>query len=278
MRVTIDPTGQLVEARGSVGATAAAELIESGHILIDAKDLRCFVWLNGACVSPLFEAALYYFICDCPCTRFAVYFTPDRKAARIFGSREAAIRAIGDELVRFRRALTIGFASRPVKLSSLSTGSPLQQLLESFSGSVATNGLPGIRQFLTRVLHNRYLVVEHQPLTGSLVLREVGLGYSGFDPNWSRTAAGRRLEEQADIYYGRWLAQSYREVLARQQPTAHEVDAAIFTVEQGRRRFAYRRLLLPFADNKGNQCLLSASVTDPAIDLERRPAPHAASP
>jgi hypothetical protein len=41
----------------------------------------------------------------------------------------------------------------------------------------------------------------------------------------------------------------------------------IYRPRYGRRRFTYRRLMLPFATVDGRQLVLSTSVADPSIDL-----------
>jgi hypothetical protein len=192
---------------------------------------------------------------------------PDRHATKICGSLEAAIRAIADEVGQYRRDHLSRFAFRPVDLVSVSSCPPLDLLLTNFASIVEARGMDGVRDLLSRALHDRYLIVEHRARSDSFVLREVGSGYSGFDPDWSKRAAGRSLEEQADVHYARWLAQTYRQVLALARPVAQEVDAAIFRPDHGRRRFAYRRLLLPFVGDGEQQCLLSASVADPSVDL-----------
>ena len=268
MRLTIDPRGNLAKASGCIDGSPIGQLVESdGYVLIEQRPGKCIVWLNGACVAPVAEAALYYFMSDSGCPRFALSFVPNRHATKICGSLEAAIRAIADEIGQHRRDHASRFASRPVDLASMASCPPLDLLLTSFAGIIEARGTEGVRDLLSRALQGRYLVVEHRARSDSFVLREIGSGYSGFEPDWSKRAAGRLLEEQPDVHYARWLAQTYRQALALARPVAQEVDAAIFRSDHGRRRFAYRRLLLPFVGDGDQQCLLSASVADPSVDL-----------
>lgn len=268
MRFTIDPMGNLAKASGCIDGIPIWQLVEGeGHILAEQRPGKCIIWLNGARVTPVAEAALYYFMSDTGCTRFALSFMPDRRATKICGSLEAAIRAVADEVGQHRRNHASRFAFRPVDIASVSSCPPLEMLLTNFASISEPRGIDGLRHVLSRALHGRYLIVEHRARSDSFVLREIGSGYSGFEPTWSKSAAGRLLEEQPDVHYARWLAQTYREALALARPVAQEVDAAIFRSDHGRRRFAYRRLLLPFVGDGEQQCLLSASVADPTVDL-----------
>ena len=268
MRFTIDPSGNLTKATGSIECPPIRQLVErDGYVLVEQRIGKCIVWLNSGLVTGVAEAALYYLMGDIGCVRFALSFVPQQQATKICGSLEAAIRAIADEVARHRRSHTSRFACRPVDIASVAACPPLDVLLSSFVDIVKTRGLDGVQQLLSQARHDRYLVVEHRARSDCFVLRAIGSGYSGFEPKWSKSAAGRLLEEQPDIYYASWLAQTYRQALALEQPVAQEVDAAIFRPDHGRRRFAYRRLLLPFVGDGEQQCLLSASVADPTVDL-----------
>jgi len=75
------------------------------------------------------------------------------------------------------------------------------------------------------------------------------------------------LDEQPDVDYGTWLSRAYLGVLARKKARTEEVDAIVYRPRYGRRRFTYRRLMLPFATSDGRQLVLSTSIADPSIDL-----------
>ena len=268
MRFIVDHIGNLVQATGSSGAARTDRLLENeGCVLIEQRRGRYIISLNGARIQPVTEAALYYFMAGSGSAQFVVSFLPDLSPVRIYASRGAAIKAIADEISQHRRGHASRFAFRPMDIASLSSSPHLQLLLDNFAAVMRAQGLAGMRDYLACLRHDRYLIVEHRPRAGTLVIQEVGSGYAAFDPGWSRRAAGRVIEEQADVHYGRWLEQTYGQVLALGQPAAQEVDAAIFRPGYGRRRFAYRRLLLPFTGVGEQQCLLSVSVLDPAIDL-----------
>jgi hypothetical protein len=68
MRFTIDPSGNLAKASGWIDGKPIAQLVErDGYILIEQRPGKCIVWLNGAHIAPVAEAALYYFMSDSGC-------------------------------------------------------------------------------------------------------------------------------------------------------------------------------------------------------------------
>jgi hypothetical protein len=110
-------------------------------------------------------------------------------------------------------------------------------------------------------------LVERVGREDTLLIRAIGSGYRAFDISWSAKSVGMPVDEQPDVDYGTWLSRGYLGVLARKQAQADEVDAIIYRPRYGRRRFTYRRLMLPFAIANGRQLVLSTSVADPSIDL-----------
>ena len=186
---------------------------------------------------------------------------------RIHGPTSEAITGIGILLREQRRQRSGRFASRPLDLATLRAFPSLQQLLDAYCASEASTDLLQRQELLANVLQRRFLIVERVDRNDTLLIRAIGAGYRAFDRRWSKKSAGTRLDEQPDVEYGTWLSSGYLGVLAGKQAQAEEVDAIIYGPRYGRRRYTYRRLMLPFATADGRELVLSASIPDTSIDI-----------
>lgn len=274
MRLIIDSAGDssdlasFVKEQGLTSAAQIKKLVNSkGHIWFERTKSACVIWLHPGKVTAASEAALYYLISDVASGRVSVTFVGERDRSSILPSGTSCINAISKEIARSRRERTARFASRPIAVPSVAAFGPLQRLFDLFQTSEIHQDVRQVASFVKNAVTDRFLIVDRAGSAENVIVRIVGPGYSGFDKRWVKTAAGGTLEEQPDIDYGAWLTRCYLDVLARNTIIAEEVDAAIYRPEYGRRRFAYRRLLLPFKSRNGSQCLLSTSIADPTIDL-----------
>src|SRR5690606_12999560 len=114
---------------------------------------------------------------------------------------------------------------------------------------------------------DRYVVVKHENKAGGLIFQEFGSGLFDKYETWRTCAVGAPVEEQPDRTYGRWVAETYAEAIAADQPQVQDIDAIVRWPHAGRTRLRYRRLLLPLKDSDGGRLLLSASLMDNRVDL-----------
>lgn len=274
MRLIIDSAGDSLDLTSFVkehGLTSAAQIKKlansKGYIWFERTKGACIIWLDPGKVTAASEAALYYLISDVTSDRASVTFVGERDQSSILPSGTSCINAISQEIARARRERTARFASRPIAVASIAAFRPLQKLFDLLQSSEIHQDVRHVASFVKNTVTDRFLIVDRADSAENVIVRIVGPGYSGFDKRWVKKAAGCTLEEQPDIDYGVWLTRCYLAVLERNTIIAEEVDAAIYRPEYGRRRFAYRRLLLPFKSKNGGQCLLSTSIADPSIDL-----------
>jgi hypothetical protein len=176
-------------------------------------------------------------------------------------STELALKRLTDLMVKshYKRALT--FQYQDVPEHHLPQAGAVAAILEHWRREGADLGIERITPILQRGFDQRFLVAEHLPDNGELIIRALGSGYSIFDKTWCKVALGERLEDQYDVYYGRWAAQGYRTAASRAMPIIQRIDAVIDKPSSGYRREQYVRIIVPFRQN-GRTLLLSASTTN----------------
>lgn len=240
-----------------------------GFVWLEALGVGCRVRLRPEKVTPQAEAALYFFLHDRRPQRVLVAFAREGSCQHKFYSPGTeAPQDIMRVMAAERRKRIRRFASRPADLGTLQSMPPLQRLLELYRNSQSTTfDLSRWRELLSSAVQGRFLIVERLDRDDVLLIRAVGSGYRAFDATWTTRSSGTRLEEQPDVDYGAWLASTYLAVLGTREAKTDVVDAIIFKPQFGRRRFGYRRLMLPFSGPGGRQLLLSASMPDPSVDL-----------
>ena len=276
MRVLIDPEGTIVDAdrlmrrlEGLPNSVAVLNYVVEtiGLVWLEAIEKGCLVYLHPKKIQSAMEAALYRTLLEQQPQRVLVSYAIGAGQHKIYASAAEAIAGIASVLWEQRPQRSSRFASRPVDLATLKRFPSLQHLLDAYRASEGSVDLLQRQEVLVNLLQSRFLIVERVGREDTLLIRAVGSGYRAFDTSWSAKSAGLPLDEQPDVDYGTWLAKGYLGVLARKQAQAEEVDAIIYRPRYGRRRFTYRRLMLPFATADGRQLVLSTSVADPSIDL-----------
>jgi hypothetical protein len=276
MRVVIDPEGTIIDAdwftrrlRCLPNSVSVLNYVVGtiGFVWFETTQKGCRIYLCPPKIQPAMEAALYRTLLEQQPSRVLVWFGTGAGQCRIYASASKAIAGIAIVIWGLRRERSNRFVSRPVNFATLKEFPSLQHLLDVYRASERSIDLLQQREFLGNLLHSRYLIAEGFGGDDILRIRSVGSGYRAFDTSWSTKSAGTRLDEQPDVDYGMWLAISYRRALAEMQAQLEEVEAIIYRPRHGRRRFAYRRLMLPFATADGRELVLSASVTDTSINL-----------
>jgi hypothetical protein len=276
MRVLIDPEGTIVDAdrllRRLAGLPNGVAILDYvvetiGLVWLETIERGCRIHLHPKKIQSAMEAALYRTLLEQQPQRVLVSFAIGAGRHRIYASAAEAIAGIASVLWEQRPQRSSRFASRPIDLATLKEFPSLQHLLDAYRASDGSVDLLQRQDLLANELQSRFLLVERVGREDTLLIRAIGSGYRAFDMSWSAKSVGMPLDEQPDVDYGTWLSRGYLGVLARKQAQADEVDAIIYRPRYGRRRFTYRRLMLPFANANGRQLVLSTSVTDPSIDL-----------
>jgi hypothetical protein len=276
MRVVIEHDGTIVDVdrltcrlMGLPSNVAVLDYVVEiiGFIWFEITEKGCRIYLHPKKIQSAMEASLYRILLEQRPQRVLVSFAVGTGLHRIYASAAEAIAGIASVLWEQRPQRSRRFASRSVNIATLQGFPSLQYLLDAYLAGQGSVDLLQWQELLVKVVQNRFLIVERVGREDTLLVRAVGAGYSAFDTNWATKSAGTPLDEQPDVDYGTWLAKGYLGVLARKQAQVEEVDAVIYRPRYGRRRFTYRRLMLPFAIADGRQLVLSTSVADPSVDL-----------
>jgi hypothetical protein len=122
---------------------------------------------------------------------------------------------------------------------------------------------------LGATLENRYVVCSTPRRSQDFIISAVGSGLPRFAHEWLSRTIGKRAQDQPDSHYGQSCVNTYLQVLERNQPLLEDVDAIANWPDYGPTRRRYRRLILPFRDEKGVTRMLSATLPDSDIDLRK---------
>jgi hypothetical protein len=175
--------------------------------------------------------------------------------------------------VRFSPADRNGdFLNQPRPLHDLPDTSPLRAVLNAWAECNGVYNQERLLPVLQNATNGRFLMVEAEPNSTSLLVREVGNGFGGDAKYWLSRTKGLRVEDQPDYAYGKWVTSLYRQVVNTRAPSLEDIDAVITWPQQPRMSYRYRRLVVPFEARPNSTLLLSATVMDPAIDLRVKPS------
>lgn len=160
------------------------------------------------------------------------------------------------------------FLSTPLAAGPLDAATPLTEIIGSWGHLVNQYETETILRLLRTVFRDQFAVFRQQPDQGKLVFKELGdRMYSRYE-TWRECAIGAPIEEQPDRAFGKWVAETYQEVLAQGTPRHDQVDAILHCPYQGGRyRRRYRRLIFPLQQGSAGQLLVSGSFNDPSVDL-----------
>ena len=160
---------------------------------------------------------------------------------------------------------------RSIRPEMLPQGSDLQGLLERWREFNIDMTMQEILALLPPSLTERAIVLEASQSNTRLIIRHLGRGFRIFDTRWIQKAPGQDFEEQPDLRYGRWAAESYRMALQARMPIADDVDAIVDNpYAQSRNRSLYRRIIVPIPRRDGSTLLLGCSTLDSTIHLGRQ--------
>jgi hypothetical protein len=120
--------------------------------------------------------------------------------------------------------------------------------------------------FLIRFgLLDRTSVVSEAPDSRELIIEHAATSfvcYDNYDKSWNFLAQGKRLADQPDPNFGRWINDTYRNVLQQREPRFESVDAVVQPQGAEPYRFRYNRLLLPWQNERGMNVLTGTSYNE----------------
>lgn len=238
-----------------------------GFIAISEQNGSLRLSLRPAVVSQMALSGLLYWIFDRSIERVLISFLDGEWSHELVRTREEAVRRLLARTKRDGEDRRGDFLNRPRPLHDLPKTSPLRAVLDAWTACDGIYDRERLHPMLQKAINGRFFLVEASSNTQSLLVREVGEGYTGDARYWLTRTKGLRVEDQPDHAYGQWVTTHYREVANTRAPSLQDVDAIITWPQQPRIGYRYRRLVLPFKTAEDSTLLLSATIIDPAIDL-----------
>ncbi len=238
-----------------------------GYVSVSENNGSVRVRLRPAAISPIAFSALCYYLMDRKPERIVLSRLERDWSHEFIGADVNVLRRLV-HLVPVSHGDRVGdFVSQPKSIDGVAPSNPLAALLKLWRDAGEPLEYESIARLLEQGMSGRYVVVQTGETSSDVYLRAVGPGFLSYDDGWRQQASGLRVEDQPDYYYGRWVAQAYRDTTSGGEPRLEDVDAIVTTPRIGRSRVRYTRLIVPIKSPTGTECLLGASLIDPDINL-----------
>jgi hypothetical protein len=249
----------------NLGYIALSHSAPVGARMSAASSVR--VRIRPQTASPVAFAALMYWLGDSCATRILVSSYQDHWTHALYGDLiEAKARLIA--FMRPSLADRAGdFLSRHTDPDRVDNRDPLIKLVRLAAEYDAPLSLPRIQPILDHGLQGRYTYVSAASDLKHLIIKTVGSGFAKEATYWLQRSIGTRLEDQPDQAFGAWVADAYRETMRSGRPAIDDVDVIVAWPTDGRRRYTYRRLLVPIKAPGDAFGVLCATLQDRSIDL-----------
>lgn len=139
------------------------------------------------------------------------------------------------------------FSSQPVKCTELAKDSALSGLLSFWKDQGGRLSLRRHRHELEEISKAKFLIVRRSQDTPHIMAEHYGKGLDLYpSKGWRQRLTGRRLDEQPDMAFGRWVSDSYRDVMIVSEPVLSRVDVTTYDpAARLKVRKQYTRLALP---------------------------------
>ncbi|MEM9359087.1 MAG: hypothetical protein AAGB04_23125 [Pseudomonadota bacterium] len=142
---------------------------------------------------------------------------------------------------------TSPFSSHPAKCTELEKNSALSGLLNFWKDKGGKLSLRRHRHELEEISKAKFLIVRRGQDSPHIVAEHYGKGLDLYPTKgWRQRLTGRRLDEQPDMAFGRWVSDSYRDVMIVNEPVLSRVDVTTYDpAARLKVRKQYTRLALP---------------------------------
>jgi hypothetical protein len=255
-----------------LGATEALNYAvrNLGYVALTEANGSVRVRLRPAVVSPIAFSALCYDLAEIKADRILISCLDRGWTHKLFGTLQEAMRHMLDLLPVIDSDRAHDFKSRSRSIDRIPDSNPLAALFKLWQESGGPIQHERLDRLIRDGLQGRYVIVQTGQSRADVFLREVGRGFLSYDDQWLSRSQGLRVEDQPDYFYGKWVAEAYRMTKGDGAPRLEDVDAIINKPGAGRSRVRYTRLIVPLQLPSATECLLGASLIDPAIDLRPR--------
>jgi hypothetical protein len=234
-----------------------------GYVLIVDRPDFVRVRLRPLLTSSRAVAALYFYLAERSPPRAAIAWFDDAWHDEVCGNAKALIARL--------TSLLHGSTRVPVPEPHIATRRSLDTVLNPDGHPFAPllrAWLKGSRDELQAVareygLWDRANIAERDPDRGDFFFRHVGKAIQVYSPEWGTRAVGRRLSEQPDSAYGRWIEAGCAAADDSRMARCELVHASVAWRGGEVRRWRYERLMLPFEAADGRRMVMSISARDP---------------
>jgi hypothetical protein len=202
------------------------------------------------------------------CNRFALSWYGSAWQDEILPTAKALRTRLASLMMQTRR--TSRFHRRHADEASLEPQHYLKSIIALYRANGGVLSLKKHSEDIIRLTDSRYLSTCFDCDKGHIKFAEFGRNWTIYkDERWLTRCIGQRVEDQPDYLYGKWVADTYREAMLRNEPVLQDVDVIVRDpTESGReRRIQYNRLMLPVKGTDGTDQLLSTSCLDLRVDL-----------
>jgi hypothetical protein len=258
-------------------AFAPQDLVRNlGFVVLTERPRALEVRLRPATVSQKALAAALYEVHDWAPARLTLVADDAGQRHDLFVSIPQFQHAV-DTLLAQSQIETRRFIKRRVALDTLDGGSLLRAMSHRWAADCvrSVQSQAQTKQAICDLgnahLNGRIWVMAAIPAQGRVLVDDLGFGFRVPNPSAFRHLIGNSVADHPDVAYGRWLANSFRQVQQDDVPCVEEVDCLIDWPDAGQQRHRYRRLVLPFKQSDGTCALVGATVTDVSFDLRCEP-------
>jgi hypothetical protein len=238
-----------------------------GYVSVSESNGSVRVRLRPAAVSPIAFSALCYYLVDSKPERIVLSRLDQDWSHEFIGRDVSVLRRLVDAVPVSHADRAGDFVSQVKSVDGIAPSNPLSALLKAWREVGKPLNYESIARLLDQGMSGRYVMVQTGETNSDVFLRAVGPGFLSYDDDWRARARGLRVEDQPDYFYGRWVAQAYRDTTSLGEPRLEDVDAIVTTPRIGRSRVRYTRLIVPIKLHSGAECLLGASLIDDDINL-----------
>ena len=233
-------------------------VLNLGFIALTIGKARINIQLRPALVRPAALGALYLALHKHAPQRIAVRWYNGLWQDEIIGWHRDGWRRL-TRLIESPAKLPLGFSRRRIAPEELPRENPLRHVLAD--RSLLTSIINNPAQMLPMQLTDRYLLLTEDD-GHELRVCDFGSALMSRSPQWQSQARGRRIDDLPDWYYGKWVADAYREAGRSGQPVLEEVAALIDWPKLGTLSHAYWRLIASGTDSGGRTRLLGVTLDD----------------
>ena len=260
------PSRRILEGLGAANADfdAADYVVRNlGFVLIIDRPDFLRLRLRPLLVSGQAVAALFFYLAERAPRRAAIAWFGDAWHDEVCGNAKDLLARLSALLhTSTRGPVPEPYIATRRSMDTVLTqaGHPFAPLLRAWLKGSRDELLGAAREY---GLWDRANVVERDPGRGDFVFRHVGKSIQVYSPDWGTRAVGRRLAEQPDSAYGRWIEAGCAAADDARMARCELVHASVNWRDGEMRRWRYERLMLPFETAEGRRVVMSISARDP---------------